>query len=175
VADSRVLKRLLVTSSVSGARLQQQLAIRSISGEYCTPAEAGSCMWSGRISHPDDLRVCSLTGISFHMQFATPGANSYLQPLADLLHGLRHTSDATDRWDEIATKASAVLRASRCRIEAACASPDKRHLALCSEVRTLLGLRVQQAGMLYSVADGSIVGRIALGKRTPKGWIGAAG
>ena len=175
VADNRVLKRLLVTSSVSGARLQQQLAIRSISGEYCAPGEATACMWSGRISHPDDLRVCSLTGISFHTQFAAPGDSSYLQPLADLLHGLRHTSDASDRWDEIASKACTVLRASRCRIESASVSPDKRHLALCSEVRTLLGLRVQQAGMLYSVADGSIIGRIALGKRTPKGWVGAAG
>jgi hypothetical protein len=132
-------------------------------------------MWSGCISHPDDLRVCNLTGISFHTQFAAPGDSSRLQPLADLLHGLRHTSDASDRWDEIASKACTVLRASRCRIESASVSPDKRHLALCSEVRTLLGLRVQQAGMLYSVADGSIVGRIALGKRTPKGWVGAVG
>jgi hypothetical protein len=29
--------------------------------------------------------------------------------------------------------------------------------------------------MLYSMEDGAIVGRIAMGKRTPKGWIGAAG
>ena len=47
-------------------------------------------------------------------------------------------------------------------------------MAICSQVRTLLGLRVQQAGMLYSMQDGSIVGRIAIGKRTPKGWISAA-
>jgi hypothetical protein len=52
-------------------------------------------------------------------------------------------------------------------------SPDKRHLAICSEVRTLLGLRVQQAGLLYSIEDKSIVGRIAMGKRTAKGWVGA--
>jgi hypothetical protein len=39
----------------------------------------------------------------------------------------------------------------------------------------MLGFRVHQAGMLYSMEDGSIVGRIAMGKRTPKGWIGAAG
>jgi hypothetical protein len=66
------------------------------------------------------------------------------------------------------------LRGSRCRVEAAYVSPDKRQLAVCSEVRTLLGLRVQQAGLLYSIGDNSIVGRIAMGKRTPKGWVGRA-
>jgi hypothetical protein len=63
----------------------------------------------------------------------------------------------------------------RCRVETAHVSPDKRHVAICSEVRTLLGLRVRQAGLLYSIEDGSIVGRIALGKRTAKGWIGTDG
>jgi superfamily II DNA or RNA helicase len=170
VTDNRVLKRLLVASSVSGARIQHQLAIRSIAGNYCAPAEARPCMWSGRRSHPDDLRVCSLTGVSFHTEFAAPGGNPYLQPLGDLLHGVRHTTDASDRWDEIALRASHALRGSRCRVEYALTSPDNRQLALCTEVRTLLGLRVQQAGLLYSINDGTIVGRLALGKRTPKGW-----
>lgn len=174
VTDTRVLRRLLVASSVSGARIQHQLAVRSLAGKYCAPAEARACMWSGRKSHPDDLKVCSLTGISFHIEFAAPEGNSYLQPLGELLHGVRHTTDAADRWPEIALKASDALRGSRCRVESAFTSPDRRHLALCTEVRTLLGLRVQRAGLLYSIEDGSIVGRVALGKRTPKGWIQAA-
>jgi superfamily II DNA or RNA helicase len=173
--DKRVLKKLLVTSSVSGARLQHGLAVRSIAGKYCAPAEAKTCMWSGRRSHPDDLRICTLTGIPFHVEFAAAGEKPYLQPLGDLLHGLRRTTDAPDRWEDIASKASTALRGSRCRVETAHVSPDKRHLAICSEVRTMLGFRVNQAGMLYSMEDGSIVGRIAMGKRTPKGWIGAAG
>ncbi len=174
VSDRRVLKTMLVSSSVSGARLQRRLAVRSIAGKFCVPAEAKMCMWSGRRSHPDDLRVCSLTGIPFHAEFAGPGEKPYLQPLADLLHGVRRTADVTERWEDVASKASTVLR-SRCRVEAAHVSPDKRHLAICSEVRTLLGLRVQQAGLLYSIEDGSIVGHIAMGKRTAKGWIGANG
>jgi hypothetical protein len=132
-------------------------------------------MWSGRRSHPEDVRVCTLTGIPFHVEFAASGEQPYLQPLGDLLHGVRRTADAPDRWEDIASKASTALRGSRCRVETAHVSPDKRHLAICSEVRTLLGLRVHQAGMLYSIEDGSIVGRIAMGKRTSKGWIGAAG
>jgi hypothetical protein len=126
-------------------------------------------MWSGRRSHPDDLRVCSITGIPFHVEFAAPVDKAYLQPLGDLLHGVRRTADAPDRWDDVASKASTALRS---RFETANLSPDKRHLAICSEVRTLLGLRVQQAGMLYSIEDRSIVGRIAMGKRTAKGWVG---
>jgi hypothetical protein len=175
VSDKRVLKKLLVTSSVSGARLQHRLAVRSIAGKYCAPAETKKCVWSGRRSHPDDVLVCTLTGIPFHVEFASLGEKPYLQPLADLLHGVRRTADAPDRWEDIASKASTALRGSRCRVETAHVSPDKRHLAICSEVRTLLGLRVHQAGMLYSFEDRSIVGRIAIGKRTPKGWIGAAG
>jgi hypothetical protein len=171
VTDQRVLKRLLVTCSISGVRFQHRLAVRSARGKYCAPAEAKKCMWSGRGSHPDDIRICNLTGIPFHVDYATAGEKTCLQPLGDLLHGLRRTEDAPDRWNEIASKASNALR-SRCRVETAHVSPDKRHLAICSEVRTLLGLRVHQAGLLYSVDDGSIVGRIAMGKRTPNGWIG---
>jgi hypothetical protein len=175
VGEAPVLKKLLVTSSVSGARLQHRLAVGSIAGKYCAPAEAKTCMWSGHRAHPDDVRVCALTGIPFHVEFAASGEKPYLQPLADLLNGVRRTADAPDRWEDIASKASRVLRGSRCRVETAHVSPDKRHLAICSEVRTMLGFRVHQAGMLYSMEDGSIVGRIAMGKRTPKGWIGAAG
>ena len=174
VTNKRVLKRLLVTSSVSGGRFQHRLSVRSIGGKYCVPEEAKRCMWSGRHSHPDDIRVCSLTGIPFHAEFAALDKKPYLQPLMDLLHGVRRNTDAADRWDEIASKASNALRGSRCRVETAHVSPDKRHLAICSEVRTLLGLRVHQAGLLYSIEDGLIVGRIAMGKRTPKGWIGVA-
>jgi hypothetical protein len=172
VSGKRILKTMLVTSSVSGARLQHRLAVRSNAGKYCAPVETQICMWSGRRSHPDDLRLCSLTGVPFHIEFAAPGDKPHLQPLSELLHGVRRTTEAPDRWDEIASKASTVLR-SRCRVETAHVSPDKRHLAICSEVRTLLGLRVQQAGLLYSIEDGSIVGRIAMGKRTAKGWVGA--
>jgi hypothetical protein len=174
VAGKRVLKKLLVTSSVSGARLQDRLAVRAIAGKYCAPAEAKICMWSGRRTHPDDVRICSLTGNPFHVEFMASGEKPYLQPLWDLLNGMRRTADARDQWDEIASKASTALRGSRCQVETAHESPDGRHLAICSEVRTLLGLRVHQAGLLYSVEDRSIIGRIAMGKRTPKGWIGAA-
>jgi len=58
-------------------------------------------------------------------------------------------------------------------VEAAVLSPDRQHLAVCSEVRTLLGFRVRQAGFVYSIRDRSIVGRIAQGRRASKEWLEA--
>ena len=46
----------------------------------------------------------------------------------------------------------------------------RRHLVVCAEVRTLLGFRVRQAGLVYTVGDQSIVGRVAQGQRTSEGW-----
>jgi hypothetical protein len=93
-----------------------------------------------------------------------------LQALADLLFGFSRTADHQHLWERIATKASNALQGKRCRIESARLSVDRRYLAVCCEIRTLLGLRLHYAGLLYSIDDTSIVGRIALGKRTPKGW-----
>jgi hypothetical protein len=55
-------------------------------------------------------------------------------------------------------------------VEAAVLSPDKRHLAVCTEVRTLLGFRVHRAGLIYAIDDHSIVGRVAQGRCTSEGW-----
>lgn len=169
----RALKTHFVTSSVSHARILQRYALRSAAGNFCASSEAKRCMWSGRKYHPDDLRTCTLTGLQVHYQFVTPGSSARLQPLSDLLYGVRRSADASDRWEAIAAKASAALGGGRCRLEAAQASPDGRHLAICSEVRTRLGLTVQRAGLLYSVNDNEIVGQIALGTRTPNGWTSA--
>lgn len=169
-SENWALKKYFVTSSVSGARVLERFTLRSSKGKFCTPAEGRRCMWSGRKYHPDDLRTCALTGIPVHFKFITSDGTAKLRPLTDLLYGMRRTADASDLWDSIAAKASASLGGGRWRLEAAQTSPDGRHLAVCSEVRSLLGRSVQQAGLLYSFSDDQIVGRIALGKRSPTGW-----
>lgn len=165
------LKKYFVTSSVSGARLLERFTLRSSKGKFCAPAEGRRCMWSGRKYHPDDLRTCALTGVLVHSKFITSEGGAKLRPLTDLLYGMRRTADASDLWDSIAAKASATLGGGRWRLEAAQTSPDGRHLAVCSEVRSLLGKSVQQAGLLYSFSDDQIVGRITVGKRSPTGWV----
>ena len=84
----RALKRLLVTSSISGVRLMESAAIKSAAGKYCSPSEGGSCFWSGRKSHPEDLRECALTGVfRIHADFTMNGGVPRLEPLARLLEG----------------------------------------------------------------------------------------
>jgi hypothetical protein len=164
-------KKYLVTSSVSGARLLERFALRSAKGKFCAPLEGRRCMWSGRKYHPDDLRTCALTGVAVHFKFVTADAGVRLRPLSELLYGMRRTADASDLWESIAAKASAALGGGQCRLEAAQTSPDGRHLAVCSEVRSRRGRSVQQAGLIYSFSDDQIIGRIAIGTRSPTGWI----
>src|SRR5262245_37801893 len=169
-SGKKALKTLFVTSSVSGARILERIAIRSAAGAFCSPMEGRYCTWSGRRVHPNDLRVCTLTGVPIHVQYITPDSYRRLQTISDLLYGCSRTADQQPLWEVIATKASNALQEKRCRVESARLSVDRRHLAVCSEIRTLLGLRVHYAGLLYSIEEASIVGRIAVGKRTPKGW-----
>lgn len=170
VTGKRALKRLFVTSSLTEARILEEVAVRSATGKFCAPVEAKPCLWSSRKCHPDDLRVCGLTGLPIHFEFATANSNPRLQPLVDLLNGIKRTADEPQMWDAVTTKVAAVLGSGRCRVEAAVLSPDRRHLAVCSEVRTLLGFRVRQAGLVYSIGDHSVVGRAAQGRRTSEGW-----
>jgi hypothetical protein len=166
----RVLKRLLVASSLTGAQILEEVAVQSVTGKYCAPVEAKPCLWSGQKFHPDDLRVCELTGLPIHFEFATANSNPQLQPLVDLLDGVKRTADVPQLWNAVTTKVAATLGKGRCRVEAAVLSPDKRHLAVCSEVRTLLGFRVHQVGLVYAIGDHSVVGRVAQGRRTSEGW-----
>lgn len=161
VTGKKALKRLFVTSSLTEARILEEVAVRSATGTFCAPVEAKPCLWSNRKCHPDDLRVCGLTGLPIHFEFATTNSTPRLQPLVDLLNGIKRTSDEPQLWDAVTTKVKAALGSGRSRVEAAVLSPDRRHLAVCSEVRRLLGFRVRQAGLVYSIGDHSVVGRVA--------------
>jgi superfamily II DNA or RNA helicase len=169
-SGKRALKKLLVTSSLSGARILEEVAIRSAVGKFCSPIEAKLCLWSGRKCHPDDLRVCWLTDLLIHFEFATATREPCLKPLFDLLNGIKRTADESHLWDAVATKISVVIGRGRCRVESAILSPDRQHLAICAEVRTLLGFRVRQAGLVYSIVEKSVIGRVTQGERTPEGW-----
>jgi superfamily II DNA or RNA helicase len=166
----RALKTLLVASSLSGVRLLEREAIRSQAGQFCAPSEAKRCIWSGQLCHPDDMTEDCLTGLPVQRTFVTSRSRPQLQPLADLLQGVRRNQDNVADWPAIASRASTALGGPRCQVEAARASPDHRHLAVVVEVKKLLGLHVRYAGLLYSIDEQGIVGRIALGRRTSSDW-----
>jgi superfamily II DNA or RNA helicase len=165
----QVLKSLLATSSVSGETLLKRAGIQSRHHRLCLPSEATECFWSGRLTHPDDLRTCELTGLLVHIEYTKDG-EPRLRPLAEMLDGTRRTADQKPLWNEVAEKMSGALSGRTCRIEAATLSPTGRHLATCSEVKSMLGLRVRHVAGIYSLAERSIAGHIPEGKRTAAIW-----
>ncbi len=167
----KAFRGLFVKSSLSGADVLEAAAVRSANGLFCTPAEARPCVWSGSLYHPDDLRTCGLTKLPIHLQFAAGSRGPHLQPLADMLDGTLRTSDQTDLWKRVELVAERVFGRGHCRVEAATLSPDGLHLASCLEVRSLLGLRKRTVGLVYSLRSGTIVGRVAVGRRTRRSWV----
>jgi superfamily II DNA or RNA helicase len=170
VTGKKALKKLFVTSSISGARLLEEEAVRSATGKNCSPLEAESCNWSGRTCHPDDLKTCQLTSIDAHFEYLTSVGGTRLKPLVNLLHGIRRRADRPELWSTLIANTSPIL-GGRSKIEAVESSPDGDHLAVCIETKTLLGLKTRQAGLLYSIHENAIIGRIVLGKRGENGWI----
>ena len=170
LTGTRALKRYLVSSSLSGTRILEKVAIRSVGGLFCTPAEAKTCVWSGRKYHPDDIRKCELTGLPIHFEFATPSSPYRLLPLVEILDGIRRNSDGAERWPDVADRIAAATKGGKYNVEAAILSPDSQHLATCSELRKMLGIRVYQVGALYDLASNSIVGRVCTGKRGRESW-----
>lgn len=169
-SGKRALKKFFVSSSMSNARILEEEAVRSIAGNFCAPLEAKLCLWSGEKCHPDDLVICELTGIPIHIEFATTDKPESLASLASLLKQIIRKEDGQEYWSSIEEKASKILRAKNCKIDAAEFSPNKKQLAVSLEVKTLLGFKVRYAGLVYSTKDKSIVGRISIGKRTARGW-----
>lgn len=173
VSGRRALKRYLVVSSISGVRCLQEEAIRSDAGRCCTRAEAQPCAWTNHETHPDDLRICALTGLAIHYSVATRQSPFRLAPLAEMLGGTRRAVDKKPFWPELAQLASSISD-GRCIIESVQASPDGKHLAVCAEQKRLLGLRIRYIGFLYSVADRAVIGKLAVGKRENLAWVEVA-
>ena len=171
LTGKRVLRSLLVASSVSGMRIQEALALRSATGMYCAPEEAGRCAWTGRPSHPADLRICRLTDLPILYQFAGSSKDGYaLQPLLELLEGVRRNSDKQEIWPLVAGNTHAVVGKGRCEVEAAVLSPTGTRLAASVAIHTLLGLRTRQAGVIYNLEETNLVGRVVQGQRKTNSW-----
>jgi hypothetical protein len=170
VTRRKALKRLLVTSNVSGRQLLEEAAIRSAAGAFCAPTEAKTCAWSGRHVHPDDIRVCELIGLPVHFDYVSEATPPRLKPLLELLNGKKRNAEEARLWATITSELSATLKGGRCEIDASMLAPDGQHLAVTADVRRLFGWRHQRAGLVYSLEQHAIVGRVALGKLKQSGW-----
>ena len=170
VTGKNVLKNLLVKSSLSGARLMEQVAIRSARGKFCLPSEAKACAWTGNQLHVDDLRVCRLTGLAIGFELSGGGNPPRLQPLSDLLNGMRRNADQAHQWPLVEQRAVSAIGRGKCKVEAAILSPDQEKLAVVVELRTMLGFKVNQVGFVFNMKDKTFVGKNVYGKRGTDGW-----
>jgi hypothetical protein len=93
-----------------------------------------------------------------------------LEPLLSLLNGLRRNADKPEVWTKIIEDTSRVLR-GQSQIEAAVSSPAGDHVAVCLEMKSWLGLKIRQVGLLYAIRDRVAVGRVVLGRRETEGWV----
>lgn len=169
-SGKRAMKELLATSSVSQVGVLRSEAVQSASGQFCLPSEVEVCLWSGSRVHPLDIRACALTGLPIHIEFATKLGPPRLKPLVEMFDGTRRTADQESLWTRVDDRLAVALKGGKPRVEAALLSPSNRHLAICSESKSLLGLRVRQYGAIFDLADQSIIGKIAEGKRNGTGW-----
>ncbi len=165
----RVLKKFLVQSSISEAYILESEAIRSRSGRYCSKAEGKLCAWSGVLSHPDDLITCSLTGALVRAEYMQVEPEPRLGALAELLDGVNRKSEGQMFWSQIESSATPLVGGGRCTVEASILSPDRHRIVACLHVRSWL-IKVRYAGILFSVQDRTIVGRVRTGRRDGNSW-----
>ena len=170
VSGKKALKKFFVSSSISNARFLEEEAIRSIEGNFCSPLEAKKCSWSDNKYHPDDLKICNLTELPIYVGYLSGKNQAGLEPLVNLLRGVERRTDEQEEWGPIADKVSKVLQSKNWTVESAILSPDKKKLAICFEVKTWMGLKIRYAGLLYSIQDANIIGRVALGKLENNDW-----
>jgi hypothetical protein len=170
---ARAQRSRMVTSSVSNASMLRDKAVQSSARQFCLPAEAETCLWSGRRVHPDDIRACALTGLPIHVDYATTQAPARLRPLVEMLDGIRRNADLGEIWDKIARRLNLATKGGKWRIEAAILSPSKQRLATCAESKTMLGFRVHHVGAVYDLVDNAIIGRLPEGKRNGSAMVAA--
>ena len=70
-----------------------------------------------------------------------------------------------EHWDGIRPHLATALKTEKYQIEAAQLSPDHSKLALAAKAKSMLRLRTQHAGMLYSLNQNAVLGRVAIVKR----------
>jgi hypothetical protein len=75
-----------------------------------------------------------------------------------------------EHYPTLKSALSKVLNGQKCRIVSGAISPTKNALAVCAEIKTLLGLKTNYIGFVFSPQKREIIGKITRGKRTKQGW-----
>jgi len=169
VSAKKALKRFFVSSSISNIRLLEDESIRSEAGKFCSDKESVLCIWSDEKYHPDDVKQCMLTGLTFHKKFLDEAG--YFSVLHKLLDGTSNKLDCQEQWENIATKFVNIIGGGRAQIKNADSATNKKNLACSVELKTWAGLKTRQGGLVYSLNEKNIIGRVPIGKRNMQVWI----
>jgi hypothetical protein len=111
-----------------------------------------------------------MTGLLIYSEYLGSDSGNGLRPLNALLNGKKRTEDDKSHWEAAAARLAS-LQGGKTRVEAAIKSMDGQHLAISCESKTLFGLRSSVLGALYDLHDGTVVGRVAVGKRENNVWL----
>ncbi len=170
VSGKLALKKFFIGSSISGKLLLKDEAIPSSGDTFCTPEEGVICAWSNNLSHPNDLKKCSLTSLLIHTKYLIKGESVYLEVLFNILDRISHKQDKSDMWNSIISQIQEILKYGKLKVSSAELSPDGKILALSIEAKTWVGLKIRHIGLLYSLKDNCLIGKCAIGKFDNNHW-----
>lgn len=170
VSGREALPEFIVVSNVSKANLINDETIISRNRRFCSFGEAVSCIWTGELTHPDDIRVCALTGLRFSTPFVTIEDLPYrVTSLVQALNTPNAIADRTDLWPQVESHLSSRL-GGKTEIESGHVTPTGRHLLVCANNKKYFGLRTTVVGAVFDISSNAIVGRVCVGRRKRGVW-----
>jgi hypothetical protein len=171
LSGKKALKKFFESSSISEAKFIDSEGIKSSTGKYCLPVEAQSCTWDATPYHPDDIIICRLSNLPYHFKYTvSDSVGSKFKILGDLLDGTLRSQEAIENISSVTENVISTLKNKKIELEYYKVSPDQTKLAISVRVKTMLGFKTQFFGIIYSLTDNVVIGRISKGVRTESTW-----
>jgi superfamily II DNA or RNA helicase len=172
LSGKKALKKFFESSSLSEAIFLETEGIKSSAGKYCLPLEAQSCTWDAELYHSDDILMCKLSNLPYHFKYIVADlGGSKFKVLKDLLEGTLRSHDVCVDVESVSVNIANTLKKNKFELEYVKFSPDGSKLAICVLLKSLLGFKTKYLGVIYSLTDSTVMGRIAKGSRTSIGWV----
>lgn len=172
VSGKKALKKYFESSSISDAKFLEDEGVRSSTGEFCLPIEAYVCSWDGDSYHPDDMVICDLSNMPFYFKYMIKdeGKNKF-KILKNLLDGTLRSHDALNDMEQVSSIIVSTLKKKKVEVEYIKVSPGGDKFAASILVKTMLGLKSHYYGVIYSLEDSAVIGRISVGTRSADSWV----
>lgn len=159
-SQKKALKKFFVISSISNLKFLEIESIQSSKGNFCLKNEANRCMWSGKLSHPEDLRMCYRTGLVVYFEYINSQTEPTLSPLLNLFNTNDLYFDCKDLWIDIIKNLPKSISQNNTKIVSSFLSPDKTKLAVILKTESFMGLIVKRYGLIYSIGSKSFIGGV---------------